>query len=232
MVWPVTKATEAMPTSKSQSAFLLAIIIALIFVSVSISAAELKAQGYTTPAYIDIEFSEYRVSESDAVVAIQLIRSGDYRQTSTIEYQTSEIDTSEGQDYKGAGGTITFQPGESYKTITLEIISDETAESPESFAFQITSADPNSVITRVSATVWIEDAPLAITQPRLEIVSAPDGSVLLSWDATGPCALERSANPAAGLWESVPCTPMVEGTRHQVTQPLTTTLYFYRLRAD
>lgn len=219
-------------TSKSQSYFLLAIILALIFVSASLSAADFKAQGYTTPSYIDIEFDEFTIDESAGIVSILLIRSGDYRQTTTVDYQTSEIEASEGRDYKGGGGTITFQAGESYKTIQLEILADEQSESPESFVFELTGSSPNSVITRSSATVWISDAPQAAPQPRIEIASTLDGSVLLSWKATGPCGLERTTNPASDLWEAVACTPTVDGDCYAVTQPRSSVFYFYRLRAE
>lgn len=218
-------------STKSHSAFLLALILALIFVSASLFAADFKATGYTTPAYIDIELSEVRVAEPAGTVTINLIRSGDYRQTTTIDYQTSEVEASEGRDYKGAGGTIIFQPGESLKSITFEIIPDEQAESAESFTLDITGSGPNSVVTRSSTTIWIDDAPRAISQPRLEIAAA-EGAILLSWEADQVCGLERSANPGSGVWEAVPCNPTAEGNRFEVAQPLGGTLYFYRLRAN
>ncbi|HEX7860429.1 MAG TPA: Calx-beta domain-containing protein [Verrucomicrobiae bacterium] len=219
-------------TTRSQSAFLLALILALIFVSASFAAGDVKIFGYETPAYVDIDRSEYRVNEADGTVSIILVRSGDFRQTTTVDYQTMELEASEGQDYKATGGTITFRPGEGFKQIVLQIIADDAAEPSESFNFELTGGGPNTVLGRAWTTVWIEDAPRAPSQPNIEIASAANGQILLSWESDRACGLERSANPAGGSWEPVPCNPVAEGNRFQVSQPLGGTLYFYRLRAE
>jgi hypothetical protein len=168
-------------TTKSQSAFLWAIILALIFVSASLYASDFETQGFSTRSYVDFERTDVRVNESAGVLNVQVVRSGDYRQSASIEFQTVESEASEGSDYKGTGGTLTFKAGESFKTISLEIRSDGQVESAESFVLQITSADANTQVERTSATIWIEDAPPAATQPKLEILPNPDGSILLSW---------------------------------------------------
>jgi hypothetical protein len=221
-----------MRTSKSQSAFMLAIILALIFVSVSLSAADFQAKGYETPAFVDVESTELRVNEPAGTVTINLFRSGDFRQTSTVDYQTSEVEASEGQDYKGSGGTITFQPGETFKSVVLQITADTEAESAESFRFELTASSANTVLGRASTTIWIDDAPAAISQPELEITAAEQGKILLSWTGSTPCALERSADPASGFWEPVACNPVIEDDRHKVSQPMGATFYFYRLRTE
>ena len=219
-----------MRCTKSQSAFMLAIITALIFLSASLSAADFSAKGYETPAYIDIEFGELRVNEPAGSITINIFRSGDFRQTTTVEYQTSEVEASEGRDYKGTGGTITFQPGEGFKTITLEILADEQSEAAESFLFELTGAGPNTVLGQASAIIWIDDFAPGISQPSLEIAAASNSEIVLTWFGK-PTAVERSANPGTG-WEQLDCTPVVEGGRCEVIQPITETPYFYRLRLN
>jgi|SRR5688500_6619521 len=219
-------------TTKSQSAFMWAIILALIFVSASLYASDFQTQSHTTRSYVDFELTSIRVNESAGVLNVQVVRSGDYRQPATIEFQTVESEASEGSDYKGTGGTLTFKAGESFKTISLEIRSDEEIESAESFVLQITTADPNTQVERSSATIWIEDAPVVAAQPALDIVPNPDGSILLSWQSARPCGLERTANPASGPWESVSCTPVLNGDRFEVVQPVGGVFYAFRLRAD
>jgi hypothetical protein len=198
--------------------------------SVSTSAADFNAQGHDTPAYIDLEFSEIRVNEPAGTVSVNIIRTGEYRQVTTIEYQTEGDTASEGEDYKGLGGTLTFRPGEGFKTITVQILTDENAEPTESFRFAITGAGANTMIMRSSAKIVIADAPVPITPPRLEILSAGNGNILLSWQGSDRCALERTTNPASGNWEPVACTPTMAGSRCQVTQPCGGALFFYRLR--
>ena len=198
-------------------------------------AAGLSATADTdTPAYVDLEFSEIRVNEPAGTVAIHILRSGDFRQTTTIEYQTVEQDdgASEGQDYKGAGGTIVFKPGEGFKTVMVEIVRDDQEESSESFLLELSSSDPNCALMRSSALVTIEDAPAPVSQLELQIAAAPGGTVLLSWEGSVQCSLERTTNPTLGNWEAVSCTPVVSGDRIEVTQPVGGTFFFYRLRSE
>mgnify|MGYP003577180862 CR=1 FL=1 len=108
------QSTPMLSTTKSQSAFMWAIILALIFVSASLYASDFKAQGHTVPSYVDLELSEIRVNESAATVTLQLIRSGDFRQSCTVDFKTAESEASEGRDYRGTGGTLTFNAGESF----------------------------------------------------------------------------------------------------------------------
>jgi hypothetical protein len=221
-----------MSTSKSQSAFMLLIILALIFFSVALSAADFQAKGFETPAFVDVESSQLRVNEPAGTITINLFRTGDYRQTSTIDYQTSEVEASEGKDYQGTGGTIIFQPGESVKNVVLKVMPDAETETAESFVFEITGSSANTVVGRASVTVWIDDAPNAGLEPALEITSAGQGNILLSWINARPCALERSSEPANGTWEPVSCTPILDGERFEVVQPSTGIAYVYRLRSE
>src|SRR6187549_846431 len=129
----------------------------LLAAGLSAAAADFKAADFDTPAYVDLEFSEIRVNEPAGTVAINILRSGDFRQTTTIEYQTVEQDNgaAEGQDYKGAGGTIVFKPGEGFKTVVVEIVRDDQEESSESFRLELSSSDPNAALMRSSAVITI-----------------------------------------------------------------------------
>lgn len=209
------------------------VLASLLATGLSAVAADFKAADYDTPAYVDLEFSEIRVNEPAGTVSINILRSGDFRQTTTIEYQTVEEDdgAAEGHDYKGAGGTIVFKPGEGFKTVVVEIVRDDQEESSESFWLELSTSDPRAALMRSFALITIEDAPLPVSQPELQIAAAPGGNVLLSWE--GPrCSLERTTNPALGNWEAVSCTPVVSGVRSEVTQPVGSTFFFYRLRSE
>lgn len=207
--------------------------IASATTAISLQAADFKATDYETPAYVDLELTQVRVNEPAGTIAINIIRTGDFRQTTTIDYQTVEDDASEGEDYKGAGGTLVFKPGEGFKTVTLEILRDERAESAESFRFEISSSDPKAMLMRTSALVTIEDAPAPVSQPKLQIASAGNGQIRLSWEGSQACALERATTAGAGAtWERVACSPEVNGSRSEVLQAVGGKLFFYRLCAE
>ena len=195
-----------------------------------IHASDFKAYDYTTPAYIDLEIGEIHVNEPAGNVSINIIRSGDFRQTSTIEYSTVEENASEGVDYKGAGGTLVFKPGEGYKTITLQVLNDDEVEERETFRFELTSSDPNVMLMRRTATIVIDEPARPISQPQLQIAAAGSGKIRLSWDGSDRCSLERTTNPTSGTWERVECAPTVTAKGCEVLEPLGGTFYFYRLR--
>src|SRR4051812_43658293 len=93
--------------------------LALLLLSVQIvpitPRAQVHALNYDTPAYIDFEFSQITVYEGQPAAVINLYRLGDFRQSTRVDFATQEDTASEGKDYVGTGGTITFQPGEGMK---------------------------------------------------------------------------------------------------------------------
>ena len=66
----------------------------------------------------------------------------------TVNYATHDMTASAiaGEDYLAAFGTLTFAPGETTKSITVEILADTTAEPPESFAVLLSDASVNASI--------------------------------------------------------------------------------------
>src|SRR5690606_2233900 len=104
--------------------------------------AEISANSYDTPAYIDFYLAELTVDESVTEVELVVHRTGEFRRTFQLDYQTVEDTATEGRDYKSSGGTLVFQPQETFKTITVGIIRDEQSEGVEAFTVQLSSTEP------------------------------------------------------------------------------------------
>ncbi len=84
-------------------------------------------------------------------------------QAISVSYNTSNITALSGSDYTATSGTITFNAGETTKTITVAIIGDTIAESTETFALNLTNAI-NATISKAQGTATILDNdPVAIT---------------------------------------------------------------------
>ncbi|MGC4060767.1 MAG: Calx-beta domain-containing protein [Aquabacterium sp.] len=64
---------------------------------------------------------------------------------------------SPGADYVKTQGTLTFEPGQTSKTITVQIINDNTYEGPEHFVVNLSDATGNAVITTGQGTGEILD---------------------------------------------------------------------------
>jgi hypothetical protein len=68
-------------------------------------------------------------------------------ETVTVNYGTADgTATTADNDYLAAFGTLTFAPGETSKTITVEVIGDPTPEPDETFFVNLSGASANALI--------------------------------------------------------------------------------------
>lgn len=83
-----------------------------------------------------------------------------------VSYNTSDGTATEGSDYIGNQGTLTFRPGEAFKNVAVTVIGDHEFEADESFFLNLTNPN-NAVITKATGTGTIIDNDLTI--PRITI---------------------------------------------------------------
>jgi hypothetical protein len=109
-----------------------------------------------------IQFSPsgYTVSETNGTVTLTVIagRRGNPNDTLTVRFQTAGGTAAENQDYVGTSGTLTFGPGETQRTITVQILNDGLIESTENFSVILSNPGPGASIGVAStATIDISD---------------------------------------------------------------------------
>ena len=97
------------------------------------SAAQMKVEGYANPEVL-ISISDATVTEGpgvtmDFVVTLSRSSSG----TVTVEYLTLNGTAQAFSDYQYTDGTLTFQPGETSKTVSVPIIDDAVNDPGETF---------------------------------------------------------------------------------------------------
>jgi hypothetical protein len=90
-----------------------------------------------------------------AVVTVTL--TGATALPATVNYATADGTATAGTDYIAASGTLTFQPGETVKTVPVTILGDTTAESTESFLFTLSGATNASIGVAKSNVTIIDD---------------------------------------------------------------------------
>lgn len=174
--------------------------------AVSESRAQIKPLNFTTPTYIELELAEVRTFEDRATVTINLFRTGEFRVLTKVDFVTEEETATEGRDYKGAGGTVVFQPGEGHKSIVLELIADDEEETEESFSLRLSCSSPDVVFGADSARIVLQDQPRPISNPALTIVPAEDGQVQVSWAGSPEGVLEVTSDPAGDVWTTLSCS--------------------------
>jgi hypothetical protein len=185
--------------------------------------AQIKAQGYDTPSYVQFSLPRYEVSETETNAVVTIVRSGDSRKIASVEYATREGTASDNVDFQPCGGTIIFNPGQNFRTITIPII-----RSPEpvtkTFQVEMTQGDLDTIVTTPSAAIEIKPQPPALN------IAAGNGALVVSWpESNSTFILEARVD---GQWSAVAATPtLADGFWSVVVSP-TSPLIFFRLRME
>jgi len=102
-------------------------------------------------------------------------------QVVTVQFATSNGTAQVGQDYQATSGTLTFQPGDTSKTISVPVIGDTQFEGNELFLMTISNPTGGAVLKRTQALGTIQDdEPTAPCGPRPRVVQTvtPSGNTL------------------------------------------------------
>lgn len=190
--------------------------------SLSVSA-QIKAQGYDTPSYVQFSAPRYEVSETATNAVVTLVRSGDFRKAASIDYTTQEGTAADGVDFEACGGTVVFAAGQSFRTITIPILRSP-APVTRSFQVQMTEGDFNTVVTTPAAEVEIKPQPPGLT------IGAKKGALVVSWpDSAAKFILEGQVN---GQWSAVEAAPVLTNGQWTVTVTPGVPVILFRLRLD
>lgn len=137
------------------------------------------------------------VFENESSVTLRIDRVGGSDGTASVQYATASETATEGSDFVGSAGTLTFATGETSKSVTISLLEDSVAEGTESFSFRLTGSENASLLAPRTATINILD-----NDQRL-----PSYSSFLS---AADLQLYRSANVNNG---NLQLTPAIGGQR-------------------
>jgi hypothetical protein len=96
------------------------------------------------------------VNESSGMATVMVTRTGGGDDTVTVMFSTTDGTATAGTDYTAMSGTLTFNPGETSKSITIPILDDGGVENAQSFLLSLsnptggaTLGSPNVAIVTV-----------------------------------------------------------------------------------
>jgi hypothetical protein len=125
-----------------------------------------------TLAVFDASVVEGNSGTVTAVFAVTL--SPPAGQAVTIDYATGNGSAQAGTDFQAANGTLTFQPGETSKSISVTVTGDATYEQNETFTLTLSNPTGGAANGRAQATGTISnDDPLLACTPRPRVVQTP-----------------------------------------------------------
>jgi hypothetical protein len=133
-------------------------------------------------AITDVTVTEGNSGTADAVFTVTLGPSSG--QVVTVQYATADGSATAPGDYLSRSGTLTFQPGETSKTIAVPVVGDTVGEPSEAFTVTL-SAPTNAALLRAQAVGTVSDndsvSPVVeacAPRPRVQTQLVPGGGKL------------------------------------------------------
>ena len=98
----------------------------------------------------DVTVTEGSTGTRNASLTVTLAAASS--QTITVNYATANGTATAGSDYQAQSGTLTFAPGQTTKTITIEVKGDSKQEVNEMFYLDLFGNSSNSLFTKSRGT--------------------------------------------------------------------------------
>jgi hypothetical protein len=120
----------------------------------------LVSAGGTIPTGVQFSLDNFSAYEAAPTVMVAVTRSGDVSGSTSVNYATSDGTAVAGSDYTATNGTVTFNPGETTKNITIAMLDDSVYEGPpETFNVTLSSPTGGAILgTPATARVTINDS--------------------------------------------------------------------------
>jgi len=115
-----------------------------------------------TPAQTSVrfEFDQYIAAEDCGGLSVAVVRTGDTTGALTVDFATSDDTAKQKSDYGNTLGTLSFNPGETSKTVNLLITEDAFVEGDETFNLNLFNLSGSATLeepSRASITIADDD---------------------------------------------------------------------------
>jgi hypothetical protein len=122
----------------------------------SLSIDSAFSMEFSIPNFVSISDIVIDEDSGQATFTVTLVRGEGSVDEVVVDYATADGEAIAGLDYVATSGQLTFAPGETQKTITVDIIDDLLNEDNETFRLILSNA-VNALITNGTATATIID---------------------------------------------------------------------------
>jgi Domain of unknown function (DUF4394)/Calx-beta domain len=157
-----------------------------------------RVRGLTLLPASTVRFSAatYSINEDGGSILVPVFRIGNTDAALTVDYATNDGSATSGFDYQPTSGTLSFAPGETIKTIPIQIVSSPIAENDETFTVTLSNIDLNNdgaaLESPSTATVTIVDgSSAAANPPAVTIYAVTINNALFSFPSDDPTAVSN-----------------------------------------
>ena len=170
---------------------------------------------------VGFEFSSYSVWENAGNLTVTVLRGNDVALGPiTVDYATSNLSATAGQDYQAGSGTLTFNENETIKSLTIPSLQARAVEGTKRFTVTLTNVTGGATRGTASTIVNIVGAYFTVTPPfdTALTIQSSSGLNTLRWKGGG--LLQRADRPT-GPWQTLTTAT----NPFTVQSPLPTTFY-------
>ena len=122
-------------------------------------------------------------NEGSSLMAFSVTLDGTLTLPVTVDYATRDYSALAGEDYVAASGTLTFDPGQTSKTINVEVLGDTKVEPDEEFFVELSNPN-NAGITSAQAMGKIKQDDLEIKIADGQVAEGNSGTRQLIFELT------------------------------------------------
>ncbi|PYK97616.1 MAG: hypothetical protein DME19_15725, partial [Verrucomicrobia bacterium] len=163
--------------------------LAVWFVFAAILAGNFSAGAQSASTVFSFEGPGRTVMEAPTNIFIGVLRSGGTNTVTTnaVSYSTSNGTATAGLDYIAQSGTLTFGPGEWFKTIVIPILRDSLIEPDETVLVTLSNPTGGAVLSptnQIVLTIMDNTSVLEFSAPNFT-VNESDGSATIGVTRTG-----------------------------------------------
>jgi hypothetical protein len=153
-----------------------------LFEAENAAIAVSKATATITNDDQAFRISDARIVEGPNGLTSQMVftvkREGATGQAVTIDFATQNGTAVQGQDFLAAFGKITFEAGQTERTITIDIVGDATPEGDaENFSVKLANPTAGTLLDDTGVGTIIDDEGAVVTITDKQIVEGDDGTV-------------------------------------------------------
>lgn len=174
---------------------------------------------------VSFELSSYSVWENAGSMTLTVLRGIDVALGPiTVDYVTSNLTATAGQDYQAVSGTLAFNQNETVKTITIPIFRNGLVTNSTSFTVTLSNLNGGATLGSASTTVKILDASGLTSRavaPPFETaltIRHEEGVNVITWAGGGQ--LQKADRPT-GPWQTLTTAT----NPFTVQSPIPTTFY-------
>ena len=113
--------------------------------------------GFTAVGPPALSVADATANEADGRIAFEVTLSRKASRPVTVDWATANGSATAGEDYTGASGTLTFEPGDTSKTVEVALLDDAVDDGGETFTVSLSNAS-GAVIADGEAVGTIENS--------------------------------------------------------------------------